>query len=217
MTHDEGVKLCEKYLVKEGYSQVLTEPVGSGTGEIPDAIGWRRRSATIDSCVLEWKCSVGDLKVDAAKPHRRAGYGMGVTRYICSDRMEILQHCPDKWGAIFFSDGEGVVVREAMERNPNETAERGVLLHALKNMTKATGVQASGAVARKSGRLSAPQMEFIEFHVAENPGVMAKELAHDPRIAEKPSVFARMLERTLSSGDFRVRTEGVPMVLYPTD
>lgn len=73
---------------------------GWGSGEVPDAIGYRAVGHRDGTVVVEVKVSRSDFLADRAKPHRRVG-GMGNWRYFMTPTGLLnAAELPPRWGLI---------------------------------------------------------------------------------------------------------------------
>lgn len=87
--------------------------------ENPDVIGWIAGSGSV---LIECKLTRSDFLRDAAKPVRKKPRaGMGHRRYyLCPPEIIELKDLPPKWGLLWVTRGQIVVMREARghaERN----------------------------------------------------------------------------------------------------
>lgn len=98
MTHDELVKVAERWLRKK-HRIVLSDVRCSMISEQPDAIGW---SLSGFSTLIECKSSVADFRRDRKKFARRFDdRGMGFRRYYLAPAGIIpLPEVPEKWGLL---------------------------------------------------------------------------------------------------------------------
>lgn len=102
MTHNELVKIAERWLVgSRKCGAVLTELVTLGM-ETPDAIGFRDGTSTLIEC----KTSRSDFLADAKKLFRRNPWmGMGTFRfYLCPAGVITFQDLPANWGLIWVNE-----------------------------------------------------------------------------------------------------------------
>lgn len=102
MNHHTLVSLAKNWLAKEcGCSVVLCDPFYAlvGTGERPDAIGWRSSV----SILVECKTSFADFLADSHKPFReRPETGMGDWRFfLCPDGVIQVEDLPAGWGLLW--------------------------------------------------------------------------------------------------------------------
>lgn len=105
-THAELVALAERWLKRIGCGVTFAEFVCiNGTGEIPDAIGWRSGA----SIVVEAKTSRSDFLADRKKLVRAAPeLGMGDWRFfLCRPGVIRADELPDGWG-LLYTDGAAV-------------------------------------------------------------------------------------------------------------
>jgi len=104
VTHNDLVKIAEKWLVRSvGCGAVIAELKSVGF-EIPDSIGWKNGA----SILVECKLSRADFLADAKKPFRcEPDRGMGNFRfYMCREGMVNPDELPAKWGLIWVN-GKG--------------------------------------------------------------------------------------------------------------
>lgn len=105
MTHDDLVKIAEKWLLKtRKCSFAFRELVCNATSEIPDAIGFRDGG----SILVECKVTRADFLSDKKKFFRLHGWqGAGTFRmYLCPEGIIKPEDLPPKWGLIWV-DGRG--------------------------------------------------------------------------------------------------------------
>jgi hypothetical protein len=101
MTHDGCVLRAEKWLKQQGCGIVLREPfrASTGSGEIPDAIGWRDGL----SILIECKVDRADFLADKKKRFRRdPAMGMGDWRFfMCPPGVIEIDDLPEGWGLLW--------------------------------------------------------------------------------------------------------------------
>lgn len=79
LDHKQLVEIAVEYAKGErGGINILAEPKVPGVAECPDVLFWSR---SMDSTIIEIKCSLSDLRADASKPFRHNRDGMGLFRY----------------------------------------------------------------------------------------------------------------------------------------
>lgn len=104
LSHSELCVRAESWLRTHcNCSSVISELKSRNkTGEIPDAIGWKRNR----SFLVECKTSRADFKADAKKPFRsEPKIGMGDFRfYLCPEGVIKVEELPEKWGLIYVND-----------------------------------------------------------------------------------------------------------------
>ncbi len=98
--HDDLVLRAERWLRSKGCRVVLRDPFKAavGSGECPDALGWRDGL----SLLIECKASRRDFLADAKKPFRRLPeMGMGDWRFYMAPP-DVLQPAdmPEGWGLL---------------------------------------------------------------------------------------------------------------------
>lgn len=106
--HDQLCALAVKWLQRpqgrNGHdcSVAFTEVRSGWDGEMPDAIGFRRKGDGDDgSVVVEVKVSRADFLADAKKPHRHGG-GLGTWRYfMCPEGLISADELPERWGLLW--------------------------------------------------------------------------------------------------------------------
>lgn len=107
LSHAKLVKHAERWLrTAARCSVVMTEQ--TATGEVPDAIGWKKTQSTLVEC----KISRADFLADSAKPWRCAPeQGLGQYRYyLAPEGMLSPAELPAGWGLLEV-DGAGRVRR----------------------------------------------------------------------------------------------------------
>ena len=101
MKHEELVKTAVKWLYDQGCGFAIGERVClTGTGEIPDAIGFRSGC----SILVECKTSRSDFKADRKKKFRfeKPELGMGNFRfYMCVEGVISPLEVPVGWGLLY--------------------------------------------------------------------------------------------------------------------
>lgn len=105
-THSALCSVAVKWL-RRSWSQngaaccvAVSEAKSGWHGEIPDAIGFRRKGHRDGSVVVEVKVSRSDFLADAKKPHRASG-GIGNRRYfMCPEGMISVDELPAGWGLL---------------------------------------------------------------------------------------------------------------------
>lgn len=99
-SHAALVVRASKWLESIGCGITLSEfSTSTGTGEIPDAIGWRSGV----SILVEAKASRADFMADRAKPFRSAPeLGVGDWRFIlCPPDIVRIDDLPTGWGLLY--------------------------------------------------------------------------------------------------------------------
>lgn len=101
MTHDELCLRAERYLRSNGFGVVFHDKFKAytGTGEQPDAIGFRNGV----SCLIEVKCSRADFHADKKKHFRiDPETGLGDWRFfMCEPDVIKVEDLPDGWGLLY--------------------------------------------------------------------------------------------------------------------
>lgn len=101
MTHDNLVKIAEKWLLKtKGCGFAFAELCAfTNNGETPDAVGWRSRITILVEC----KTNRSDFHADKNKKFRKQPHkGMGSFRfYMCPEGVIQPEDLPDKWGLVW--------------------------------------------------------------------------------------------------------------------
>jgi len=122
MSHAELVEQAVGWLRSYGCGVVLSEQA-CVTGEMPDAIGWKRHCHSV---LVECKISRSDFRADGDKPFRqKSRLGMGCERFYCTpggllNREEI----PSGWGLLEYSRGKISVTHRAKENLRTATGFR---------------------------------------------------------------------------------------------
>jgi hypothetical protein len=98
MTHEKLVRNAVAWLRSYGCGVVLSEQC-CGSGETPDAIGWKRGCHSV---IVECKISRADFFIDMEKPFRRKPEkGMGCERfYLTPAGLLSSQELPTGWGLL---------------------------------------------------------------------------------------------------------------------
>jgi len=106
VTHSELCSLAVRWLKRpnsakgHGCIVAVSECRAEMDGECPDAIGFRAGWHE-GSVLVECKVSRADFLADKAKPHRRAGAGMGTWRYYMAPTGVIrAEDLPERWGLL---------------------------------------------------------------------------------------------------------------------
>lgn len=107
-THGDLCNLAVKWLKRpqsnngHGCCIAFSEVRSGWSGEVPDAIGFRRKGGGNDgSVVVEVKVTRSDFLVDAKKPHRSKG-GLGNWRYyMCPEGLILPDEIPEGWGLLW--------------------------------------------------------------------------------------------------------------------
>jgi hypothetical protein len=108
LKHADLCEIAKKWLVRtnsqggHGCGVALSECRSGWGGEIPDAIGFRAVYEMTETVVVEVKISRSDFLVDAKKPHRADGSGMGMFRYyMCPEGLIQPDELPVRWGLLW--------------------------------------------------------------------------------------------------------------------
>ncbi|HHE5241342.1 TPA: hypothetical protein ACPFIV_001871 [Klebsiella michiganensis] len=105
LTHDELCQIACRFLQNNGFKVAFHDRFVAcvGTGEQPDAIGFRN----LASCLIEVKCSRGDFLADKKKPFRRMpNQGMGDWRFFMAEPGFIdVSDLPPGWGLLYVRNG----------------------------------------------------------------------------------------------------------------
>ena len=114
MTHEKLVSFAVRWLRGYGCGVVLSEQ-SCASGEIPDAIGWKR---ACHSVVVECKVSRADFLADREKPFRRKQEGgMGCERfYLAPAEMIRPGELPAGWGLLEIR-GKSVAMMNSSSKN----------------------------------------------------------------------------------------------------
>jgi hypothetical protein len=111
MTHAQLVQKAILWLRAHGSGVVLSEQ-GCASGEMPDAIGWKR---ACHSVLIECKLSRTDFLADHEKPFRkRPELGVGCERFYLTPRHLLdAQELPAGWGLLECVGGKLEMVRRS--------------------------------------------------------------------------------------------------------
>lgn len=105
MSHDELCQRAARYLQSNGFGVAFHDRFRaySGTGELPDAIGFRNGV----SCLIEVKCSRSDFFADKKKHFRvNPETGMGDWRFfMCEPGIIGVDDLPPGWGLLYVKGG----------------------------------------------------------------------------------------------------------------
>lgn len=106
MTHADLCAIAVRWLKRppsaggHGCIVAVSEPRPEGTGECPDAIGFRA-GWNAGSVLVECKTSRADFIADRNKPHRQPGCGMGTWRYYMTPAgLLTAEDMPQYWGLL---------------------------------------------------------------------------------------------------------------------
>jgi hypothetical protein len=136
MTHSQLIRLAEAWLRRYGCHIVLSEQTAD-SGEIPDAIGWKRKNRSI---VLECKISRSDFLADRHKVSRQEpGRSMGCERYYFVPKGLLKpEELPQGWGLLEATRSEVTMTLRAAPRSqrgmPGVLAEMELLLASLRRV-----------------------------------------------------------------------------------
>ncbi len=135
MTHAQLVEQAVAWLRGYRCGVVLSEQA-CVSGEMPDAIGWKRASHSV---LVECKVSRGDFLADREKPFRqKSDMGLGCERfYLTPPRLLNLKELPTGWGLLETRKGKVEMVRRSARdlRTPNGMAyEMNLLLASLRRV-----------------------------------------------------------------------------------
>jgi hypothetical protein len=187
MTHAELVEAARAWLVRQGYTIVITELATQG--EEPDAIGFAGRA----SALVECKVSLNDLRADPLKPFRQEGRGVGQRRYLCVPsglvKLEDLPETYAKWGFLEWSGKRMRARRDsACFRAIDRVHEVEILCSTLRRVahTAPRGVSCRCYTIENQNRATVG-LQPSEIVPAENPNQMELPFSmKDPLIIEKP-------------------------------
>jgi hypothetical protein len=114
MTHTKLVSMAVAWLRRYRCGVILSEQA-CVSGEMPDAIGWKRASHSV---LVECKVTRGDFLADRAKPFRlRPEQGVGSERfYLTSTGLLKPEELPAGWGLLEIH-GRGVEMVHASAKN----------------------------------------------------------------------------------------------------
>lgn len=101
-THDDLVKIAEKWLLNSKRCGFALTELATDAGETPDSIGFRGGV----SILVEAKASRSDFLSDKTKLFRRNPWaGMGAFRfYLCPKGIINPEDLPEKWGLLWVDD-----------------------------------------------------------------------------------------------------------------
>jgi hypothetical protein len=122
MSHAELVEKAIQWLRSYGCGVILSEQA-SVSGEMPDAIGWKRRSHSV---LVECKVSRSDFLADCEKPFRRkSNLGMGCERFYFTppDLLDPAE-LPSGWGLLQYRNRKISVMQRAAENLRTATGFR---------------------------------------------------------------------------------------------
>jgi hypothetical protein len=116
MTHAQLVQIATKWLRRYRCGVVLSEQA-CASGEMPDAIGWKRASHSV---VIECKVSRGDFFTDRDKPFRKnSAIALGCERfYLTTPGLIRVDELPLGWGLLESQ------ARQVVMQKPSETKLR---------------------------------------------------------------------------------------------
>src|SRR5271166_318049 len=102
MTHAQMVERAVRWLRFYRCGVVLSEQA-CVSGEMPDAIGWKRGSHSV---LVECKVTRADFLADREKPFRRKPQlGVGCERfYLVPTGLATVQDLPEGWGLLTYRD-----------------------------------------------------------------------------------------------------------------
>ena len=111
MDHEVLVEAAVGWLRSQRCGVVLSEQ-GCSSGEMPDAIGWKKKNHSI---VVECKISRGDFLCDAEKPWRtNAEIALGCERYYMAPRGMIRENeLPTGWGLLEFHSHKTKLIKKS--------------------------------------------------------------------------------------------------------
>jgi len=122
MTHAELVEKAIQWLRSYGCGVILSEQA-SVSGEMPDAIGWKRRWHSV---LVECKVSRSDFLADCGKPFRqKSNLGMGCERfYLTPPNLLDPAELPAGWGLLQYRNRKISVLQPAEENLRTATGFR---------------------------------------------------------------------------------------------
>ena len=122
MTHAQLVLQAVQWLKSYGCGVILSEQA-CVSGEMPDAIGWKR---ACHSVVVECKVSRNDFLADRAKPFRqKPSIAVGCERFYLAPRgLLALSELPPQWGLLEFFNRKVVLVRPSATNQRSATGFR---------------------------------------------------------------------------------------------
>lgn len=106
-THTALCTLAANWLIRNHKCRAVLIERGTGSGEMPDVIGWYFD----DSFLVEAKITRADFLSDFKKPHRSEN-AMGLYRYyICPQGLISPDEVPQSWGLLYVTKG-GLVKKQ---------------------------------------------------------------------------------------------------------
>src|SRR5258708_5639592 len=137
MTHDQLVEKAIAWLRSYRCSVVLSEQA-CATGEMPDAIGWKR---TQHSVLVECKVSRADFLADRAKPFRiKPKIGLGCERFYLTSPPDLvgIEELPVGWGLLECQRGRVKIRKRSSQKSLRSTQgmkyEMNLLLASLRRL-----------------------------------------------------------------------------------
>ena len=114
MTHAQLVERAVRWLRAYRCGVVLSEQA-CVSGEMPDAIGWKRASHSV---LVECKVTRADFLADRAKPFRqKPEQGVGSERfYLTPPSLVKVEELPAGWGLLEYRRGRIEMVHTARQR-----------------------------------------------------------------------------------------------------
>jgi hypothetical protein len=111
MTHADLVQQAINWLKGYGCGVILSEQ-SCASGEMPDAIGWKR---ACHSVLIECKISRADFMADREKPFRqKSELGLGCERfYLTPPRLLHTEELPASWGLLESKKHKVEVIRSS--------------------------------------------------------------------------------------------------------
>jgi len=139
-THKQLIAKAKNWLIgTKNCSIALTELVTTNITEIPDALGFYGKGATI---LLEVKVSKSDFLRDKTKSFRiYEEEGIGDYRYYYTPKGLLqIEELPEGWGLIEFNGYQSKIKKEAEYKTANKTNEVALLVSTIRRLQMSTCV-----------------------------------------------------------------------------
>lgn len=186
-THSDLVILAINWLKGTRRCGSVLAELSSVRREIPDAIGWAARGASI---LVECKASRSDFLKDALKPFRTSNTGMGRERWfmVLPGVVKDLEEVPAGWGVL---EVHGNKIRKLKAAKPQALAPAGM---------QRESFLLSCALARVQGRGSAAPVVDPAGFMAERQA-LSRELREEPQASAMPALVSTRDEVTETRRD----------------
>lgn len=183
MTHAQLVKIAVEWLRRSYGCGIVLSEQSCCTGEMPDAIGWKRRCRSV---VVECKVSRADFFADAHKPWRRdADMALGCERlFLVPHGLISADELPPHWGLLEYAHRRVSMTikpaRQSLRSAAGLMNEMNLLLFSLRRVEVRIEPQTITDFLKWKNRL-------VEY----NGGVLPRELAAS---AEEPNPYLDVVE-----------------------